>query len=68
MPDQPTPKLRDSLIMVKPQTVISWYGAGFRLFWRFSIPNLESLLTLSFCRPWGLAAPEIFDFAGDAAS
>jgi hypothetical protein len=39
---------------VKPQTVISWHRAGFRLFWRFSIPKLESLLTSV--------------FAGDAAS
>jgi hypothetical protein len=27
--------LGDALILVKPETVVSWHRAGFRLFWRW---------------------------------
>ena len=29
------PRWRESLCLVKPQTVIGWHRAGFRLFWRW---------------------------------
>jgi len=28
---------RDALVVVRPQTLIRWHRAGWRLFWRFSI-------------------------------
>jgi hypothetical protein len=34
------PGWKNALIVVKPETVVSWHRAGFRLFWRFrSRPN-----------------------------
>ncbi|MGO9846891.1 MAG: hypothetical protein ACLPKT_09925, partial [Methylocella sp.] len=29
------PKVLNTLVIVKPETVIGWHRAGFRLFWRW---------------------------------
>jgi hypothetical protein len=29
------PKVRDALAIVKPDTIVSWHRAGFRLYWRW---------------------------------
>jgi len=29
---------KDALIIVKPETIIKWHNAGFRLFWRWKSP------------------------------
>ena len=29
------PRWRDVLVIVKPETVVGWHGAGFRLYWRW---------------------------------
>src|SRR5512143_1442210 len=32
---QIAPKVKDALAIVRPETVIRWHRAGFRLFWRW---------------------------------
>jgi hypothetical protein len=35
IPARPYSRWADALILVKPETVVSWHRAGFRLFWRW---------------------------------
>lgn len=34
------PKVLDSIFIVKPETVVRWHGAGFRMFWRWKSHNI----------------------------
>ena len=39
----------EALIIVKPETVVSWHRAGFRLFWRPSAPGTAIRNSTAFC-------------------
>jgi len=34
------PKVLDSIVIVKPETVVRWHRAGFRMFWRWKSRNI----------------------------
>src|SRR6202022_859198 len=45
------PGVRDALAIVKPETVVKWHRAGFRLYWRW-MENSSSSASISDRRAW----------------
>jgi putative transposase len=70
------PDWRSALAIVKPETVIAWHRAGFRLFWTWKVrrgqpgrpvPSLPRSLPLSLRLPVPLPVPEILAALRQAA-
>jgi hypothetical protein len=47
---------RESLIIIKPETVIKWHRKGFKLYWRWKYQNRgEGNLHAYFCECWAVS-------------